>query len=136
MECQDKVKTVIVDSPIEECDMEPLRTCKHITKLVPKLEPELQCVDVPKEVCARSRVNPKRVKKPSIQKWCYTPEEELSEEASECQDDSECQEDGEICEDTQCVPGNNLAKPLVTTSVIILQVVGVLKTVREGRCVL
>merc|ERR1711892_400315 len=63
VQCQDKVKTVIVDSPIEECDMEPLRTCKHITKLVPKLEPTQECVDVPKEICARSKVNPKKVKK-------------------------------------------------------------------------
>ena len=53
--------------------MEPLRTCKHITKLVPKLEATQDCVDVPKEICARSKVNPRRVKKPSIQKWCFTP---------------------------------------------------------------
>ena len=73
VQCQDKVKTVIVDSPIEECDLEPLRTCKHITKLVPKLEAAQACVDVPKEICARSKVNPRRVKKPAIQKWCFSP---------------------------------------------------------------
>ena len=50
MQCQDRVKTVIVDNPVEECDMEPLRTCKHITKLVPKLEPTQECVDVPKVI--------------------------------------------------------------------------------------
>ena len=66
---------MIVDSPIEQCDMEPLRTCKHVTKLVPKLEPSQECVDVPKEICARSKVNPKKVKKPSIQKRCFTPKE-------------------------------------------------------------
>ena len=75
MQCQYKVKTVVVDNPIEECDMEPLRTCKHITKLVPKLEAAQDCVDVPKEICARSKVNPRRVKKPSIQKWCFTPKD-------------------------------------------------------------
>ena len=75
MQCQDKVKTVVVDNPIEDCDMEPLRTCKHVTKLVPKLEAAQDCVDVPKEICARSKVNPRRVKKPSIQKWCFTPKD-------------------------------------------------------------
>ena len=76
VECQEKVKTVVVDNPIEECDMEPLRTCKHITKLVPKLEPTQDCVDVPKEICARSKTNPHKVKRPVIKKWCYTPSQE------------------------------------------------------------
>lgn len=71
--CQDKVKTIISENPVEDCDMEPLRTCKHVTKLVPKLETVQDCVDVPKEICARSKVNPRKVKKPSIQKWCFTP---------------------------------------------------------------
>merc|ERR1740137_298101 len=118
VQCQDKVKTVIVDSPIEQCDMEPLRTCKHVTKLVPKLEPTQECVDVPKEICARSKVNPRRVKKPSIQKWCFTPEDKSGKDSGkesgnesgkeskgECQTDRECQEDGNICEKDICVPG-------------------------------
>merc|ERR1711892_1032550 len=99
VQCQDKVKTVIVDSPIEECDMEPLRTCKHVTKLVPKLEATQECVDVPKEICARSKVNPRRVKKPSIQKWCFTPVD------GECQQDGDCLEDTHICQDSVCVAG-------------------------------
>ena len=28
MQCRDKVQTVVVDNPIEECDMEPIKTCK------------------------------------------------------------------------------------------------------------
>ena len=75
LECHDKVKTVISENPVENCDMEPLRTCKHVTKLVPKLDTVKDCVDVPKEICAMSKVNPRRVKKPSIQKWCFSPEE-------------------------------------------------------------
>ena len=105
MQCQDKVKTVVVDNPIEECDMEPLRTCKHITKLVPKLEAAQDCVDVPKEICARSKVNPRRVKKPSIQKWCFTPKDE-----GECQKDVDCNKDGLICEDSACVAGMSRQK--------------------------
>lgn len=78
VECHDKVKTVISENPVENCDMEPLRTCKHVTKLVPKLDTVKDCVDVPKEICAMSKVNPRRVKKPSIQKWCFTPESDNS----------------------------------------------------------
>merc|ERR1712020_472382 len=54
-ECYDKTQTVVQDAPKEQCSLEPQRTCKHVTKLVPKLEPTEECVDVPKEVCTRSR---------------------------------------------------------------------------------
>ena len=81
--------------PEEICDLEPQRTCKHVTTLVPKLQPSEECVDVPKEVsgvptpfchlndenfsplslqvCSRSKVNPRKVAKPVVKKWCYTP---------------------------------------------------------------
>merc|ERR1712106_965740 len=72
----DKVQTVVQDAPKEQCSLEPQRTCKHVTKLVPKLEPKEECVDVPKEVCTRSRSNPRKVKKPVVKKWCYVPSEE------------------------------------------------------------
>merc|ERR1712226_1764042 len=75
-ECFEKVQTVVQDAPKEECSLEPQRTCKHVTKLVPKLEPTEECVDVPKEVCTRSRTNPRKVKKPVVKKWCYIPSEE------------------------------------------------------------
>jgi len=75
-ECYDKTQTVVQDAPKEECNLEPQRTCKHVTKLVPKLTPTEECVDVPKEVCTRSRTNPRKVKKPVVKKWCYIPTEE------------------------------------------------------------
>merc|ERR1712020_451794 len=75
-ECYDKTQTVVQDAPKEQCSLEPQRTCKHVTKLVPKLEPTEECVDVPKEVCTRSRTNPRKVKKPVVKKWCYIPSEE------------------------------------------------------------
>ena len=104
--------------------MEPLRTCKHITKLVPKLEAAQDCVDVPKEICARSKVNPRRVKKPSIQKWCFTPKDGEDGERTflviyffiflvrkvECQKDGDCSTDGLICEDSACVAGMSRQK--------------------------
>jgi len=74
--CYDKTQTVVQDAPKEECSLEPQRTCAHVTKLVPKLEPTEECVDVPKEVCTRSRTNPRKVKKPVVKKWCYVPTEE------------------------------------------------------------
>jgi len=75
-ECYDKTQTVVQDAPKEQCSLEPQRTCKHVTKLVPKLSPTEECVDVPKEVCTRSRTNPRKVKKPVVKKWCYIPSEE------------------------------------------------------------
>jgi len=74
--CYDKTQTVVQDAPKEECALEPQRTCAHVTKLVPKLEPTEECVDVPKEVCTRSKTNPRKVKKPVVKKWCYVPTEE------------------------------------------------------------
>ena len=47
-----------------------------MTKLVPKLTPVEECVDVPKEICARSKTNPHKVKRPVIKKWCYVPSQE------------------------------------------------------------
>merc|ERR1712213_187300 len=94
-ECYDKVQTVVQDAPKEQCSLEPQRTCKHVTKLVPKLTPTEECVDVPKEVCTRSRTNPRKVKKPVVKKWCYeaTPESGLEPEvisSSQAQPSREC----------------------------------------------
>merc|ERR1712137_1012896 len=74
--CQEKTQTIVQDAPKEECSLEPQRTCAHVTKLVPKLSPTEECVDVPKEVCTRSKSNPRKVKKPVVKKWCYIPSEE------------------------------------------------------------
>ena len=70
--------TLLFNSPIislqvpeETCNLEPQRECKHVTKLVPFLKPAEECVDIPKEVCSRSRKNPRKVQKPVVKKWCY-----------------------------------------------------------------
>ena len=62
--------------PEETCNLEPQRSCKHVTKLVPSLKPAEECVDIPKEVCSRSRKNPRKVQKPVVKKWCYVPSEQ------------------------------------------------------------
>merc|ERR1711936_615594 len=72
-ECYPKTETVVVEVPEETCNLEPQKECKHVTKLVPQLKPAEECVDIPKEVCSRSRVNPRPVKKPIVKKWCYVP---------------------------------------------------------------
>jgi len=72
-ECFEKKETVIQEVPEETCNLEPQRSCKHVTKLVPLLKPAEECVDIPKEVCSRSRTNPRKVQKPVVKKWCYVP---------------------------------------------------------------
>ena len=61
IECHEKVKTIVVENPVETCEVEPVRTCKHVTKLVPKLVPLEKCADVPKEICARSKTNRRKI---------------------------------------------------------------------------
>jgi len=75
-ECYDKVKTIVTDVPNEVCDLQPRVDCGHVNKLVPKLVPVEECVDVPKEVCNTVRGPPRTVLKPVTKKWCYTPSEE------------------------------------------------------------
>jgi len=75
-ECHPVTKTVVAEKPEETCSLEPQVVCRHVTKLVPKLSPKEECVEVPKEVCTRQQTNPRKVKRPVIKKWCYTPSEE------------------------------------------------------------
>lgn len=75
-ECFDRPETVVQEVPEETCNLEPQRICKQVTKLVPSLKPAEECVDVPKEVCSRSRKNPRTVQKPVVKKWCYVPSAE------------------------------------------------------------
>merc|ERR1711963_1151002 len=72
----DKQETVVQEVPEETCNLEPQKSCKFVTKLVPFLKPKEECVDIPKEVCSRSRQNPHTVQKPVVKKWCYVPTEE------------------------------------------------------------
>ena len=72
-QCDTKVQAVIADSPVEECDLEPVKTCRHVTKLVPKLTPVQRCVQVPTEVCGVSKIQPVKKKRPALKKWCYYP---------------------------------------------------------------
>ena len=69
-ECHDKVITSVVDVPEEVCDLNPQKTCRFVTKLVPRLKPTHQCTIVPQEVCQLKFNSPQQVKKPLLTKWC------------------------------------------------------------------
>ena len=58
------------DSPTENCELVPKRVCNDVARLVPKLTPKKNCVNVPQEICVRMRVNPRRVKRPVVKEWC------------------------------------------------------------------
>merc|ERR1719361_718530 len=86
-ECHDKVIASLVDVPEEVCDLNPQKTCRFVTKLVPSLSPEHQCTIVPKETCILKFTQPRQVPKPLQTRWCLDPTPaapgELYDEAGE-----------------------------------------------------
>merc|ERR1712066_646221 len=72
-ECHDKVITTLIDVPEEVCDLNPQKTCKFQTKLVPKLKPAHECTIIPREVCNLKFTSPQEVEKPLKTKWCLVP---------------------------------------------------------------
>ena len=69
--CNKKKKMVLIDQPMEQCELEPLQVCQQVTKLLPKLSKRKECVKVPKEVCATSRLNPKIKNVPFVKKLYF-----------------------------------------------------------------
>ena len=69
-ECHDSVVATILDVPEEVCDLNPVKTCRFATKLLPHLSPQHQCTMVPKEVCVLKFNTPKQVKKQFSSRWC------------------------------------------------------------------
>ena len=72
-ECHEKTTASVVDVPEEVCDLNPQKTCRFVTRLVPRLTPEHQCTIVPKETCNLKFSNPNLVDKPLKTKWCLDP---------------------------------------------------------------
>merc|ERR1711970_454944 len=72
-ECHDKVTASIVNVPEEVCDLNPQKTCRFVTKLVPKLSPSHQCTIVPKETCNLKFSQPRQVPRPLQTRWCLDP---------------------------------------------------------------
>merc|ERR1712012_132051 len=71
--CQDEVRNVLLSTPSEECDLEPVDDCRMETVLVPRLVEKPKCIKVPREVCVNQRINPKKLFRPVIREWCYKP---------------------------------------------------------------
>jgi len=72
-ECHDKTITSLIDVPEEVCDLNPQKTCRFQTKLVPKLKPAHECTVIPKETCNLKFTSPQQVDKPLKTKWCLDP---------------------------------------------------------------
>jgi hypothetical protein len=72
-ECHDKPVTSLVDVPEETCDLNPQKTCRLQTKLVPKLKPTAECTVIPQETCNLKFSTPQQVDKPLKTKWCLDP---------------------------------------------------------------
>ena len=72
-ECHDKSITSLLDVPEEVCDLNPQKTCRFQTKLVPRLKPEHECTIIPQETCNLKFSNPQQVDKPLRTKWCLDP---------------------------------------------------------------
>ena len=70
MECREERRSMVVERPEEECHMEPINVCRPVTRMVPQLKPTEICLDVPREICSKSKINPQRVKRPVIKKVC------------------------------------------------------------------
>ena len=79
-ECHDKKITSLVDVPEEVCDLNPQKTCRFQTKLVPKLEPKHECTIIPQEVCNLVFGNAEQIEKPLMTKWCLDPVQVDSQE--------------------------------------------------------
>ena len=60
----------IVDVPEEVCDLNPQKTCRFATKLVPSLIPKHECTIIPKETCHLKFGTPRIEKKPLKSEWC------------------------------------------------------------------
>ena len=67
----------VVEVPEEVCDLNPQKTCRFTTKLVPKLTPKEECTVIPRETCHLSFSAPVAGKKPLITKWCMDDDKDI-----------------------------------------------------------
>merc|ERR1719230_67110 len=80
--CTVEKKAVKKYTPITGCTKEPREICapagcgfkEGAEVCYDKTSTIVQ--EAPKEVCTRSKTNPRKVKKPVVKKWCYVPTEE------------------------------------------------------------
>ena len=84
-ECHEKVIASVVEVPEEVCDISPQKTCRLVTKLVPRLKPREKCTITPQETCSWQHKPPRKVKKPLLTKWCLEKSKEVLEEGRSSQ---------------------------------------------------
>ena len=77
-ECHDKQIDSLVDVPEEVCDLNPQKTCRLVTRLVPSLQPQNECTTVPQETCNLKFSQPKLEKKPLRTEWCLDEAEQVA----------------------------------------------------------
>ena len=82
-ECHDTTIVSVIQVPDEVCDLNPVKTCRFVTKLVPHLNPTHECTVVPKEQCVLKFGAPHQVEKPFLTKWCLDPSEPQPGESQE-----------------------------------------------------
>ena len=82
-ECREIVLESTVKKPEEVCDLQPTKQCHQVTNLVPHLEQQVVCKEIPKEVCHLRLDTPKIVQRPVTLKWCTKPEASASANAGE-----------------------------------------------------
>ncbi len=82
-ECHEKVIASLVDVPEEVCDLNPQKTCRFQTKLVPSLKPKHECTIIPQEVCNLKFTQPQQIEKPLKTRWCLDPSEPTPGESYE-----------------------------------------------------
>ena len=75
-ECHDKLLQSTITRPEENCDLQPSTHCRLVTNLVPHLESQTVCKDIPKEVCHMRLADPKFVRKPVTLRWCTKAKQE------------------------------------------------------------
>ena len=107
-ECHEKVVATVVEVPEEICDISPQKTCRLVTKLVPRLKPSEECTIIPKETCSSQYGPPKRVKKPLLTKWCLEESKEVQEEERSYKTDNYAKNSSEIFKNSE----NLIDKPL------------------------
>merc|ERR1719499_1011484 len=88
-ECHDKTLATVVDVPEEVCDLNPQKTCRFVTKLVPRLSPKHECTIVPKETCQLTFSRAAPVKKALVTKWCLDESDLIPEDEADLTESGE-----------------------------------------------
>ena len=70
VECHNKDIDTLIDVPEEVCDLNPQKTCRFTTKLVPRLKPKHECTIIPQEICNLRFTSPRKESKPLRSEWC------------------------------------------------------------------